>query len=239
LDRLTRKELKTDKFALEVTHSLEYVSEHRRQTMIYGGAALALVLVAAGTWYYRRQTHDVRQAELAKALQIREASVTVAPMPDDPRRSFPSTEEKTKALRKAFQDIVTRYSGSDEASVARFHLAVMDSDAGNIAEAEKQFKAVADEGDGEYASSAKLSLAQIYASSGKIADAERLLRELIANPTLLVSKEQATISLARVLATSKPAEARKLLEPLLKDERQAVSRNASAVLGEIPTVPAK
>ena len=41
-----------------------------------------------------------------------------------------------------------------------------------------------------------------------------MLRDLIAHPTIFVSKEQATITLARYLAPKKPAEARKLLDPL-------------------------
>ena len=46
------------------------------------------------------------------------------------------------------------------------------------------------------------------------AEAEKLLRSLIDDPTILVSKEQATIALAKVVAKKNPAEARKLLEPL-------------------------
>jgi predicted negative regulator of RcsB-dependent stress response len=237
LDRLTRKELKTDKFALEVTHSLAYVTGHRKQALVYGGIGLAIIVLVAGIWYYRSYTHRARQNELAKALQLRDAVVTVAPIPDDPRPSFPSNEEKEKAIRKAFQDIASRHAGSDEADIANFHLAVIASDAGNLGEAEKYFRTVVEGGEKEYANSARLSLAEIYASQGKTAEAERLLKEVIANPSVMVSKEQATISLARVLATSKPAEARKLLEPLLKDQRGAVSRNATTVAGEIPAAP--
>ncbi len=64
------------------------------------------------------------------------------------------------------------------------------------------------------------------------ADAEKLLRSLIDDPTILVSKEQATIALAKVLAKKNPAEARKLLEPL-RAERGPVSRAALTALGEM------
>jgi hypothetical protein len=53
------------------------------------------------------------------------------------------------------------------------------------------------------------------------------------DPTVLVSKEEATITLARLLAKSNPVEARKLLEPL-RAERGPVSRAAITLLGEIP-----
>ena len=70
------------------------------------------------------------------------------------------------------------------------------------------------EADAKYAPLAKLSLAQIYFGDGSAADGEKTLRDLMANPSVFVSKEQATITLARFLAPTKPAEARKLLEPL-------------------------
>jgi predicted negative regulator of RcsB-dependent stress response len=234
LDRLTRKELKTDKFAQEVTHSLAFVGEHRRQAIIYGGGALVVVLALVGFFYYRSHTHRVRQVELGKALRLRDALVTVSPPPDDPRPHFTSKPEKDQAVRGAFNDLINRFPGSDEAYIAHFHLAVLDSDAGNLTEAERHFKIVADNGSAEYSSSAKLSLADVYAGQGKSAQAEALLRDLISHPTLMVSREQATIALARLLATAKPAEARKLLEPLQKDERAAVSRNAAMVAAEIP-----
>ncbi|MCX6625410.1 MAG: hypothetical protein NTY38_30995 [Acidobacteria bacterium] len=76
-----------------------------------------------------------------------------------------------------------------------------------------------------------LALAQIYASQSKIADAEKLLRGLIEDPTVFVSKEQATISLAEILQRTRPDEARKLLEPLRGSARPAVSRAAISVGG--------
>ena len=79
---------------------------------------------------------------------------------------------------------------------------------------------------------AKLSLAPIYSATGRQAEAERLLRSVVDKPTLFVSKEQATIALARLIAKNKPEEARKLLEPL-RTERSAVSRAALAALAEI------
>ena len=49
---------------------------------------------------------------------------------------------------------------------------------------------------------------------------------------MLVSKEQATISLARLLASSNPSEARKLLEPL-KAAPGGVGRAAGSALAEL------
>src|SRR5258708_19325643 len=102
-----------------------------------------------------------------------------------------------------------------------------------LADAEKYFQTVADSGEKNLASVGKLSLAQVYLTANRQADAEKLLRSLYENPTMFVSKEQAAIALARALAVSKPAEARKLLEPL-RTERPAVSQLAITLLSELP-----
>ena len=129
-------------------------------------------------------------------------------------------------------EVANKYSGKEEGRIAQYFLGLYHADKGNLAEAEKQLKPVAESGKDAYASQAKLSLAQIYDSMGRQADAEKLLRSLIDDPTILVSKEQATIALAKVLAKKNPAEARKLLEPL-RAERGPVSRAALTALGEM------
>ena len=86
-----------------------------------------------------------------------------------------------------------------------------------------------------YAALGKLSLAQVYLSAGRNADAEKLLRSLYEKPSVSVSKEQAAIALARAIAVSKPAEARKLLEPL-RSQRPAISQTAITLLGGVEPI---
>jgi hypothetical protein len=95
------------------------------------------------------------------------------------------------------------------------------------------YQEVAQKGDEKYASLAKLSLAQIYFADGRSDQGEKLLRDLIANPTVFVSADQATISLARSLAPKKPAEARKLLDPL-RSRQGNVGQVALSLLAELP-----
>ena len=53
MDRLTRKELKSDSFALEVQHSVEYVAEHRRQLIRWGALVAVVVLLIVAFFVYR------------------------------------------------------------------------------------------------------------------------------------------------------------------------------------------
>lgn len=232
MDRITRNKLKTDKFAVEVEHSVEYVSEHKKQVAMYGGIALAVVLAVAGYLYYRNQQHDQRQQELARAMETVQAPVTVVAPPAGALH-YPTEALKTAAAQKAFTELYGKYSGSKEGIIAASYLGALSVDANNLAGAEKYFKIVADSGDKNYASMGKLSLAQVYLSTSRAAEAEKLLRSLHENPTTFVSKEQAAIALARALAGTKPAEARKLLDPL-RSERPAVSQVAITLLGQLP-----
>lgn len=234
MDKVTRKELKTDKFAVEVGHSLEYVAEHGKQAKLYGGIALAALIAVLGGYYFFTTRAADRQADLAKALEAKEGVVGAAPQPGDPRKSYLTQTDKDKAVAAAFNDVIKKWSGSNESAVAHFQLGVIASDEGKLDEAGKHFQAAASDGNADTASVAKLSLAQVYQATNKAADAEKLYRELIARPTVLVSKEQATWSLARMLASSNPAEARKLIQAYEKDDRPAIARAAAVLLQELP-----
>lgn len=231
MDRITRKELKTDKFALEIGHTVEFFETHRGLVLRYGAIALALILAVVAYYFYTRNQGAQRQRELHAAMQIQDAGI--GPPSDNPLIPvFPTPEERAKAATKAFTDLATRYPAKDEAWISRYYLGMIAFDQGKVTEAQKILKEVAESGSANYASLAKLSLASLYAATGRLPEAERLLRSVIDKPTLFVSKEQAAIALARLLAKSKPEEARKLLDPL-RTERSAVSRAAITALAEL------
>jgi predicted negative regulator of RcsB-dependent stress response len=231
--RITRKELKTDKFALEVGHTVDYFGEHRGQMLRYTGIALAVVAIALGIYLYRNHRRDIRQQELSKAMEIQ--SAPVGPAQGAPV-SFPTQQAKEQEAIKAFSRVAAEYAGSDEGLIAQFYLGTIALDQGRTSEAEKFLKQVADSSNKRYASLAQLSLGQLEIAQGRAAEGEKMLRSLIAKPTDFVSKEQATVALARSLFRTKPAEARKLLEPL-RTERSAVSQVAITLLSEMPNNP--
>jgi hypothetical protein len=105
VDRVTRSKLKTDRFAVEVEHSVEYVAEHKKQVMMYGAIAVAVACVIAGIWYYRDRQVASRQAELAQAMDIMQAPVGAGAVPGV---LFYTTESlKSAAAEKAFKAITS------------------------------------------------------------------------------------------------------------------------------------
>jgi len=227
--RLTRKELKSDKFALEVQHSVEYVSVHRRQLIRWGGIGAGIVIVAVAIFLYRGREHKARQEALYDAMQIENASVGTNPQ-GQTGLSFPTDTERVKAANKAFGNITAKYSGTEEGGIADYFLGANAADDGHLAEAEKHFKIAADV-PGPYGSVAKLALARVYGAQGKLAEGEKLIQSVIDHPTILVSKDEATIELADLIGKSDLARAKKLLEPLRTSTRPNVSRAAISELG--------
>jgi len=230
--RITRKQLKTDKFAVEVEQTFTFFEEHRREIVRYGGVAAVVVALVLGFLYYQRRQHAVREIELGKAIQIQEAPTGSSAAPNA-TISFPTPEAKEAAALKAFGELQNKYPSSAEGEIAGYYLGSINADQGKLAEAEKKFLEVSQKGDSGYASLAKLSLAQIYFADGRASQGERMLRDLMAHPTVFVSKEQATVALARALLHTNPGEARKLLDPL-KSRPGNVGEVVLTLYGELP-----
>lgn len=229
--RITRKELKSDKFAFEVEQTVTFFEEHQKELIRYGGIAAGVILLIVAFYLYFGHQHTLRESALASAIQVQEAPV--GPPTPGQNMNFPTQEAKDQVAVKAFTDVATKYAGSDEGEIAAYYLACIQADQGKLEEAAKSFKRVADNGSKDYASLAKFALAQIYFADGHADQGESLLRDLIAHPTIYVSADQATISLAGFIAQKKPAEARKLLDPL-RSVQGPIGQTALQKLGELP-----
>ncbi len=232
MDRETRQSLKTDSFQEEVFDIANWATHHKAK-MIQGGIAILVIVVAiAGYRWYESGQRAERQDALAQALRFDDATVG-ADQPQPGSLHFATQQEKDQARNKALTDLYTKYKNTQEGSIAAMYLAVDASDKGNLPEAEKRFKEVVDNAPDAYAALARLSLAQVYEAEGKMDDAEKTLRDAINHPTSTVSKEQAQLTLARLVSKSKPDEARKLLDGLKDSKRGVISRNAITLLGEL------
>lgn len=229
--RITRKELKSDKFAQEVGLTVTFFEEHQKDVVRYGGIGVAVILLIGGFFVYQRHEHAARQEELAQAIRIQETPVATVAVSG--QQTFPTQEAKDQASIKAFADLESKHSGSDEAQIAEYYLGCIHSDQGKMTDAEKNFQNVASHADKNYASLAKMALAEIYFSDGRFDQGEKLLRDLMANPTVFVSKDQAAITLAKHLIGRNNAEARKLLAPI-KDGKSPVASIAQTMSAQLP-----
>jgi predicted negative regulator of RcsB-dependent stress response len=231
VDKLTRKELKSDKFALEVQHSVEFVSEHRKQLLRWGPPAAVVVLLIAGVLWYRNYQHNAREEALHSAMRIQNS--TIGPKQSEYVITFPTPQEREAAVQKAWRELAAKYPGTQEGDIAEYFLGTNAADQGNLPEAAKHFDAAIDSGSGPYASEAKLALAQVDASQGKLNDGVKLIQSVIDHPTVMVSKDAATLALAELVKNSDPKRAHQLVDPLRSSPRAAVSQAAISVEGSL------
>ena len=236
MDRITRKELKSDKFAQEVSHTFQFLGAHPSEVKRYSAIAVAVLVLAGGIFFYTRSQDSARRAALEQALNLDDATIGPQPQQQTPiigQKNFPDQAAKDKALKESFANLAAKYRGTQEGAIGSLYLGAAAADKGEFKDAEKLYKEAADSAPTAYASVAKMALAQIYASNGNSAEAEKLLRSLMDKPSVFVSKEEATIVLGQLLLHSNPQEARKLLEPL-RNSRTAISSKAITTLGMIP-----
>jgi predicted negative regulator of RcsB-dependent stress response len=231
VDKLTRKELKSDKFALEVQHSVEFVSEHRKQMIRWGPPAVAVVLIAIGIFWYRNYQANARKEVLHTSLNIQNSEVTTSK--SEFLVTFPTAQAREVAVLKTWRDLAAKYPGTQEGGIAEFFLGTNAADGGNLPEAAKHFQAAIDASNAAYASEAKLALAQVYAAQGKLKDGENLIQSVIDHPTVMVSKDAATLALADLIKKSDPKRAHQLVDPLRTSTRSAVSKAAITLEGSL------
>jgi predicted negative regulator of RcsB-dependent stress response len=230
-DHLTRKELTQDNVALKVGETFNFFTTHRQQTVRYAGGILAIAVVIWAGFYYTSYKSGVRQQALADAIQLQNAPVGQAPPNGGP--SFPTDAAKKDGVVKAYAKIFAENGGTMEGYLAEYSLGSMDGEEGRYAEAHKKFQDVADHADANYSSLAKLSLGQLAFAENKISEGEKILKDLMDHPTDVVSKNQAAFTLAKGLAATRPADARKLLIPLASAANDA-SQAAVTALQELP-----
>ena len=229
---MTRHELKEqirhDQFTDAVSQAYEYAVSHRKEVtrwaIIGGAVVLAIVL---GLWYSSSRAAS-RRADLESALAIAEAPVGQAAAGTP---NFLTQEAKNTAALKALSGVITKDGGSREGYIAQYYRGTLRAQTGDASGAEADLESVAKSGT-ETASLAKIALAQLYAGQNKPAQAQAYLRELIAKPGDLVSKEQAQILLAQLLVNSNPAEAKKIVQQVKSNPAHspAVTRAADEVV---------
>ncbi len=235
MDRQTRKDLKTDKFAQEIGLGLEFLSTHKSQVRLYGAAAVVALLALGGWWIYSNRQAQARADALADAIHVNDAVVSAQPTP--PNMNFPTQDEKDKAVVEAYNKVADEYRGTQEGAMAGLMVAAYQMDREGQDEAVKRYQDLVDSAPDAYAAVAKMALAEVYAGEDKTDEAEKLLRDLVDHPTVFVSAEEAKLTLAQVLMPTKPEEARKILEDL-RTSRSAISRAAVDLMGKLPPAPA-
>jgi len=158
MDRITRKTLKDDRFAAEVTHSVSYLTEHRQQALLYGGIAVAVLVIALGIFFYRQQRRTSAHRALYKALETYHALVTEEERPG--RVTFKTEAEKHAKAQKEFETLSREFSGTVEGKIGGYYVGLVYRDLGKPAEAQKHLEQAVRDGQENVVALARLALAR-------------------------------------------------------------------------------
>ena len=234
---MTRHELKEqlqhDHFTDAVSDALGYAVSHRARLIRLGVAALVILLLAAGAFWFSSYRRSIRQQALDDALRVIEGPVAEPGNPRQFPNSYPNEQAKQQAEVKALSDVVGKYGGSREGLIAQYYLGTVKVQMNDSKGAEPDLRRVADSGS-DFAALAKIALAQLYAGENRISEARSLLQSIANKPTDLVSKSQADVMLAQLDLTTNPQEAKKILQSLRGPKAApAVTRAADQLSGEM------
>jgi len=138
--RLTKEEIKEDRFIEAVLKSLEFLKKNFKTIII----ALAVVIVGIfGTWTYRRHQQDQR-AEASFALVKVIEKYQEAEQDSLNAEKANDSNDKFQAIATDFQTIVREYSGTSFADKALYNYAKTLYYQGNYDGAKIQFQSVID-----------------------------------------------------------------------------------------------
>lgn len=226
----TRRQLKEDKFAKGTQEAVHWATEHR--PMLVWSIATLVVAAILVFGFLAWNSYKTEQANIAlsKALQTFSTPLRPPGTPPDPTtKTFVSIAERGQQAEKELEAVANQYSHTKPGKMARYLAGTAAIQAGDNAGAERLLKSAAAEGDKNISSLGKLALANFYRSNNRTGDATNLYKELIDNPTDMVSKGQAQLELAALYESVDPKEAANIYQQIQKENlpNSAASRIAA------------
>ena len=231
-----RHQLKEDRFRQFTAEQAHWAVEHRDTVIKAGGAAIVLLAVLVGGYFYYNHRDELASAELSKAVRTYNTPIRPAGSPEQPNfPTFASMAERATKAHTQFEDIANQYPHTKSADFARYFSGLASIDLGDNASAEKSLKQSADVSNNDLSSLAKIALAAVYHNTNRDQQAIDLYKQLTDKPSLTVSKQTAQMELAALyVSKQQTAEARKIYEQVQKDNPNTEFASfASAKLQEL------
>jgi hypothetical protein len=240
VSRLTRQQLKQDRFQTAYEQYEQWAREHFREILWVVGASVLVSGLIIGVKTLRERRDEAANAALGAALDTFHAYVGTAPQGalGAVEQSYPTAEVKYQKALRQFLDIAN-VQGLDAilpksraATLALYYSGLCQVQLGNHAVATKTFEQLAGDSHREVASLARFAQAGELVKSRKTAEGVKIYDELAAHPTSTVTRDMALLAKAEALAPSDPARARAVYAQLQKefsaDPRLAMQINQEA-----------
>ena len=218
-----RHQLKRDRFAETTTETMHWAVEHRSRLILYGGLALALIVLAISFFAIRHAQEQAAGVALANGFDLYQAQIVPPNTPPLPgMTTFTTAKDRATAANKEFAKVADKYS-TESGKLARYMEGVTFSEMGDNANAEKALQQVADHADLDLSNLAKYALASVYRQENRDSDAINLYQQIESHPSRSVGKSMADLELASVYSAKQPDKAKILLQQIAKDNPNTAS----------------
>ena len=247
-EKIDRKQLKRpDEFQLVAGRAMEWMVGHRSLVLGVGGGVLAALLIAWGVIAWRTSREAKAGAALAEALELESRPIAGEGPAQPGQESFPSKEERDKAVLAALENVRTAHGGTTAGQTAIAEIGFHKLKAGDAAGAQKDLQEFLDRAgkDHPLRPFAQESLGYALEAQNKLDDARAAFEKLrdldlparadyqVARLALLQGKPDAIEQLERV-ATDHPKEAAVVREA---NERVEIASLPPVAAGQAAPVP--
>ena len=196
-DHISRKDLKKDEFRDTIAHGAEAVLTHQKLT-IYIAVAVAVALGAYfGVRLYNERQTVKAAAAYDDAMKTFNAHVRTSGEPvEQGEPTYADDNSKFQDAAKKFEAVAHEYPHTRPGEISAYYAGLSLEHSKKNSEAATWFDQVTHSGEDDFASLARLELAQLNDEMNKPADAEKMYKDLVAHPTVFVSKPVALLGLA-------------------------------------------
>jgi hypothetical protein len=215
-EKLDRKQLKQpDEFQLLANKLMKWTAEHSREVAT---AIIAIGVLVVGLWafaWYRQSHEEKAGSALSQALDLASRPIAGETAPGSAEQTFPSKDERQKAVMAALQKVRADFGGSRAAETAQAELGFHELSSGDSASAVKDLQEFLNSAakDHPLRFVAQQSLGYALESQGKLDEAKAAfdkLREMGAPAT-------ADYQDARLALVQNKPEAKAALEKVARD----------------------
>ena len=190
--RITRKELKRNELADTFGKTVDYVSHHRKGAVEAVAATVAVLLIAAGFFFFRGWRERQAGRELSAALEILETPIAGDPAAALAPKTYPTAAEREREALKHLRE-ASEKGGTSAGRAALVSLAARGEKPTQATEALS--KAARDE-QPEVAVAAEIDAARLLAAQGKTTEAIDRLKRAIESPKSAAPKDALLFALA-------------------------------------------
>lgn len=212
--RITRRELKRNELVESFDKTVDYVSRHRRGAVEVLIAVGAVLLVAAGFFFFRGWRERQAGRELSAALEILETPLAGDPAAVNAPRTFRSAAEReseaVKRLRAA--------SGKGGTAAGKAAQVILVARGEKSAQSAATLARAAREDQPEVAVAAEIDAARLLSADGKTTEAIDRLKRAIESPKSAAPKDALLFALAETYEKAgSSADARATYQRIVND----------------------